>query len=394
MSRVIRKSPAFSESLEHQYHHNRHRGAYGGDNFTSLSSPPSLPLRSRSTSLKRKRPSETSTSKMNLRHRLVCDETVQWLAQVGGTFMPLPTSLESSLSNETPNSSTSSSAPFVPVEELWLGPVFESCETILSAIRTLPASVTHLDLDLRNALHLLKQAVPLLFSKTHIKTLSVRVFGDAGAVELAKWIHKNPSLERLDVRGNRIGSLGARTMVDAILACDHKLKHLNLSCNCILDGDLIGQLLAMSSNLEHLDLGFNWLGNQEVLDICQGLLKNTSLRELNIYGCQRITKMGLMALLTCLQEDNMSLHQVKVQSLDEESDRLVESINHWTSLNKAGRYLIHHLPCSSSSSSPSDQEGTVPSGLWPLVMEKSKDQPDALYYFLRQGSPRILSSQS
>ena len=34
------------------------------------------------------------------------------------------------------------------VEKLWLGPVFDRPETVLSAISTLPASVKHLDLDI------------------------------------------------------------------------------------------------------------------------------------------------------------------------------------------------------------------------------------------------------
>jgi Leucine Rich repeat len=370
------------------------------------------------TSLKRKLPYQSSLSpsspssqpstKMNLRHRLVCRETVQWLADAGrssSSSLSLPSCAHtcSTASASTTNTSTatqtmirsssstrSSSSPAV-VEELWLGPVFESSETILSAIRTLPSTVTYLDLDLRNALHLLPQALPLLLSKTHVKTLSVRVFGDAGAIELAKWIHKNPNLERLNLQGNRIGSLGARTLVDAIIACGHhhKLKHLNLSCNCILHGDLIGQLLAMSTSLESIDLQFNWLGDQDVKHICQGLCKNTSLRELNLHGCSRVTKSGLQTLMTCLERHNTSLHTVTAQAFDDESDKIVDRINYWTSLNKFGRYLIHRLPSLSSSSS-GEQDGTVPPGLWPHVLEKSKDQPNILNYLLRHGSPKIL----
>ena len=72
----------------------------------------------------------TSPTSVNLRHRLVCDEMVEWLA------------------------AQSQTALHPPVSELWLGPVFESSETVLSAIAMLPPTVTHLDLDLRNALHL------------------------------------------------------------------------------------------------------------------------------------------------------------------------------------------------------------------------------------------------
>jgi Ran GTPase-activating protein (RanGAP) involved in mRNA processing and transport len=296
------------------------------------------------------------------------------------------------------------------VEELWLGPVFEDSETILSAIRILPSTVKFLDLDLRNALHLLPQALPLLLRKTHITTLSVRFFGDAGAIELAKWVHLNPNLERLNLQGNRIGSLGARTLVDAIIASGHhrrSLRHLNLSCNCILHGDLIGQLLALSTSLESVDVQFNWLGDQDVVDICQGLRKNKSVRELSLYGCQRITKAGVTTIMKCLEEHNTSLHDVKVQALDDESDTLVQRISYWTDLNKAGRYLIQSSPdtlsktksmmtsqfsASSTGRQIDSTDSTIPSGLWPLALEKSKDQPNALYYLLRHGSPKILNS--
>lgn len=314
-------------------------------------------MKNRSVGNKRKLPFEPSAS-MNLRHRLVCGETVEWLA-----------------------TSVAQSSPASPrVVELWLGPVFESPETVLAAISTLPVSVTHLDLDLRNALHLLPQALPLLFSKHHLKSLSVRVFGDAGAVQLARWLDRNPSLEKLDLRGNRIGSFGARNIADVLIArsgSDHKLYDLNLSCNCILSGDFVGQLLAFTTTLRSLDLSYNWLGNQEVADICQGLRKNTSLLELNLYGCQRISHEGMAAILDCVQHHNTSIRTIHIQTFHDEGDRLVRDINHWLSLNKGGRSLLKKLH-------------TEPLGLWPTVLAGPNITPDSLFYLIRQGSSRIM----
>jgi hypothetical protein len=300
---------------------------------------------------KRKLLFDEPASCMNLRQRTVCDETVAWLAKDAA-----------SLSHK--------------IEELWLGPVFESSQTVLTAISTLPTSVTHLDLDLRNALHLLPQAMPLLFSKTHLTTLSVRLFGDGGAMELAKWIHLNPKLQRLDLRGNRIGSEGARAIVDAILDCGHRLTYLNLSCNCILDGDGIALLLD-SAHLESLDLGFNWMGDGDVQQICQALKQNKSLRELNLFGCQRISDVGIHAMLQCLQQYNTSLRTIQVQAFDGRAARIMDQIHYWLALNRSGRCLLK-------------EDDDVPSGLWPLVFQKSNGQPDSLYYLLRQGGPRIL----
>lgn len=298
-----------------------------------------------------------------------------------------------------------------PVEELWLGPVFDSSQTVLTAITSLPSSVTHLDLDLRNALHLLPQAMPLLFGKQHLKTLSLRVFGDAGAIELAKWMNQNPNLERLDLRGNRIGSMGVRTIVDAIMApkldktvlgqSQHNLTHLNLSCNCILHGDKIGELLAMNSTLEVLDLGFNWLGNQEIQDICMGLAKNTNLRELNLYGCHRISHKGMKTILQCLQLHNTSVHKIGLQAFDEEGQRIIEEINYWLKLNRGGRFLIKlSLPASSKEGNQSfshhpfqnGHRDAATLGIWPHALEKSNNEPDSLFHLIREGfGARILN---
>jgi hypothetical protein len=369
-------------------------------------------------------------SVVNLRHRQVSNETMEWLVSFSTSNIPSATNTTHPVSDTdenddsftTPQQSssarteqnishmaTTSTVVREPVEELWLGPVFESSQTVLIAIASLPMSVTHLDLDLRNALHLLPQAMPLLFGKHHLKTLSLRLYGDAGAVELAKWMNQNPNLERLDLRGNRIGSMGARNIIDAIMAYglhhnnSNSLTHLNLSCNCILHGDRIGELLAVNSTLESLDLGFNWLGNEEVEDICNiGLCKNTSLRELNLYGNHRISHKGMRLILRCLQEHNTSLHKIGLQAFDEEGKQLIEEINYWLKLNKAGRYLIKSCLASpsllvvsmeqgnqSDDQQPpchkSDRESVVPIGLWPRVLEKSNKDPDSIFHLVREG---------
>eukprot|EP00531_Pseudo-nitzschia_arenysensis_P010308 CAMPEP_0116156166 /NCGR_PEP_ID=MMETSP0329-20121206/22690_1 /TAXON_ID=697910 /ORGANISM="Pseudo-nitzschia arenysensis, Strain B593" /LENGTH=428 /DNA_ID=CAMNT_0003653237 /DNA_START=133 /DNA_END=1419 /DNA_ORIENTATION=- len=331
---------------------------------------------------------------VNLRHRQVSDETMKWLASYGNnlpspdahpvsdiednddSFVPMPC-----VALDTREEDMSSYDVRRPIEELWLGPVFESSQTVLTSIASLPDSVTHLDLDLRNALHLIPQAMPLLFRKSHLKTLSLRVFGDVGVIEMSKWMNQNPNLQHLDLRGNRIGSMGARTIVDAIKARDQDdLKDLNLSCNCILHGDLIGELLASNPTLEVLDLGYNWLGNKEVKDIFAGLSRNTRLRELNLYGCHRISHSGMKVILECLQKHNTSLHKIGLQAFDEEGERLIAEINHLLKLNKAGRYLIK-----SSLESPSQQRAAVPMGLWSHVLQKSNTDADSMFHLLREG---------
>jgi hypothetical protein len=289
----------------------------------------------------------TSSNRVNLRHRLVCDEMLEWLSAQSHTALP------------------------TPVSELWLGPVFERSETVLNAIAMLPSTVTHLDLDLRNALHLVSQTMPMLLSKQHLRSLSVRLFGDVGAIDLAKELHRNRRLKKLDIRGNRIGSLGVRILVDALIACEHPLLELNLSCNCILDGNMIGQLLKCSTHLKTLDLAFNWIGDEEVDEICQGLGKNQSLRELDLFGCQRVSNYGLKTILECIKNHNTSLHKIRLEPVDDEGEKLVREINHWLVLNIAGRYMI-------------ELADPVPESVWPFVLAKSNRSPDALFYLIRE----------
>jgi len=289
---------------------------------------------------------------MNLRHRLVCGRTVAWLA-----------------------------AEERKLEQLWLGPVFESSQTVIAAIETLPASVTHLDLDLRNALHLISEVMPLLFQKSHLTSLSVRLFGDSGAVELSKWIYLNPNLKRLDLRGNRIGSDGIRAIAKAISKCNLPLEDLNLSCNCIVDTDPIRELLTTTTSLRSLDLSFNWIGNPEVENLCVGLRENSSVHRLNFFGCQRIDHAGVGSLLRCVQESNASLHHIQVQIFGgEEANRLHSELLHLLALNRAGRSLLR-------------SEVAAQSPLWPFVLAKSSVEPTTLYHILQQGGPHLFDLQ-
>lgn len=303
---------------------------------------------------------ETPCRTMNFRHRLVCDQTVEWLA-----------------------------AGERKLEELWLGPVFESSRTVLAAIETLPVTITHLDLDLRNALHLLPEVMPLLFHKSHLVSLSIRLFGDSGAEELAKCIHLNPNLKKLDLRDNRMGSEGVRAIVRAINCCDLALEHLDVSCNCIMDASSLRELLETTNSLRSLNISFNWIGDKDVEKLCDGLRINNSLHRLNMLGCHRITLDGLSTLEKCLEDHNTSLHYIHLQTTFENATTSNththnnshhpqhSQILHWLSLNRAGRCLLR-------------SETAAQNPLWPLLLaKKSNNEPTTLYHILQQGGPQL-----
>jgi hypothetical protein len=290
---------------------------------------------------------QTSIS-INLRHRLVCDKIVACLARESSSHL----------------------------QELWLGPTFASSQTVISAISSLPPSLVHLDLDLRNALHLLPEVSPILCSHKQIRSLSLRLHGDSGIMEMAKYIHNNPNLEHLDLRGNRIGSKGARALVDALVGCKHGIKRLVLSCNCILHGDMVAKLLSdESSLLKSLDLSFNWIDNKAIQNVSQALsLKHSKLRELNLFGCQRISDVGVQHLLRCLKNSNTTLKNVNLHACGYRASRRMEELEAFLALNRSGRYL---LKCD------------LPSGAWPLVLARFSGSPDVMYHFLQENPSLI-----
>lgn len=257
------------------------------------------------------------------------------------------------------------------LSELSIGPVFEDSKTMLSILSALPRSITSLDLDLRNQLNAVEVVMPILCSMNHLRSLTLHFFGDAGALELAKWIHLNPKLQRLDLKWNRIGSKGAEAILNALVSCNHGLNHLNLSCNCILECDAIERFLPFLQ-LESLDISFNLLGDSEVLQIASGLSRNTKLQELDIRGCQRVTERGLLSLLSCVSSRNTSLRHLHIPKRCQGQSKICEKIQCWLRVNKAGRRILQ-------------EQDVVERSLWALVLQKASPDPDCLYYFLRNG---------
>lgn len=92
---------------------------------------------------------------------------------------------------------------------------------------------------------------------------------------------------------------------------------------------------------------------------------------------------------------------MKLQYFDEEGRKIIEEINHWLKLNKAGRYLVKSsLPSSITPASTKKQgcgnststscQDYVPIGVWPQALEKASMDADSLFYLVREGlSPRI-----
>ena len=291
---------------------------------------------------------------INLRHHLVCNETVRWI-----------------------------STKRQRLEALHIGPLFESARAAFAMIDTLPGSVSHLELDLRNVLHILPEVFSRLFQpqKRHLTSLSIRLFGDSGAVELSKWLHKNPNLRRLDLRDNRMGNVGLEALMQSLRKCDHKLEVLDLGCNCILDAEPLSEFLLRNNHLIKLDLSYNWIGNEELNKLCKGLRGNSCLHKLSLTGCQRVTDRGVSLLVECLKDHNTSLQHVDVRNGNESNKELQTQLQHWLVLNRAGRRFIRY-------------EGSTQSPLWSLIFHKNNKDPTVIFAMLKNGGTVVFGDSA
>lgn len=107
------------------------------------------------------------------------------------------------------------------------------------------------------------------------------------------------------------------------------------------------------------------------------------LKKLDMFELHGVTSEGSNAFLDAL-EDNTELEYVAVDAsitADFETRELLDDMRskmkYQMALNKAGKRILK------------SDENDVPGGLWPLILEQSSHNPDALYFFLRK-KPDVL----
>jgi hypothetical protein len=131
-----------------------------------------------------------------------------------------------------------------------------------------------------------------------LESLSLRVYGCAGARAVAQNIRKGTNLKMLDFRSNHMGDDGVEILCKAILASEIEhglstIEHLILSWNDVTDVGVHYLCQVIQSPrcvLKHLDLSCNdGISDQGFSSICEALRCNTSLERLAMFCCQRIT---------------------------------------------------------------------------------------------------------
>lgn len=163
--------------------------------------------------------------------------------------------------------------------------------------------------------------------------------GNRGTVSLAAWFKKSKHLTELDLSKNQIGSRGATSTLHAFRDNPNcKLKMLNFAHNEIWDPDDGSffasnwslQLLNLEgnfihdegveaiakglirnvdrTNLRHLFLGWNGIGDDGAIQLARMFARNTSLETLGL-GENDITSVGARAMLACLAS-NSTLREI------------------------------------------------------------------------------------
>eukprot|EP00804_Cyclotella_cryptica_P009213 CCRYP_019216-RA/>CCRYP_019216-RA protein AED:0.05 eAED:0.05 QI:69/1/1/1/0/0/2/339/337 len=121
--------------------------------------------------------------------------------------------------------------------------------------------------------------------------------GDLGAIRLASALQCNTRLLSLNLSGNNIGKTGAAALAKALYRCvdvnnQHyesrtSLQLLGLSSNQIGDDGAraLGEALRYNTSLRSLDLSFNEISNNGVVELLtRGLNLNSSVKRLHLIG--------------------------------------------------------------------------------------------------------------
>jgi Ran GTPase-activating protein (RanGAP) involved in mRNA processing and transport len=181
-----------------------------------------------------------------------------------------------------------------------------------------------------------------------------------------------------------------------VLARRTSLKILHLSYNRLTDVAAIGDALATNPCLQELYLDYNSITAESAKHLANGLRHNTALgvlqlnynciedegatalasalltnKSLQVLGLDRngITETGSSALLAAVQTNNAYIQSILLQQ-DDGITRTQLILQLYCRANQAGRRYI--------------RGESLPLDHWPALLERIKDQPDLLYFFLDQ----------
>ena len=133
--------------------------------------------------------------------------------------------------------------------------------------------------------------------------LSNNSISDAGAAAIAQTLHHNSTLKELDLPNNSISYAGAIALAQA-LHHNSTLKKLDLSNNSSSDGGAVAlaQALHHNSTLNELDLPNNSISYAGAVALAQAIHRNCTLKKLDLSN-NSITDAGAVALAQAIHRN-------------------------------------------------------------------------------------------
>ena len=187
-------------------------------------------------------------------------------------------------------------------------------------------------------------------------------------------LHK--SLQKLHLSYNRLENVRA---IGQALTTNQSLTELYLNYNKIdaSSAHSISQGLYQNKTLKVLQMNYNQIGDEGCCSIATALIKDN--QSLLVPGLARngISQRGATALLHAL-DTNVTLVQLDLPENDIPAEQAAR-IQILCRANQAGRQFL-------------GSEESLQMGMWPALLERLKDDPDLLYFFL-DAKPDLCHSQ-
>lgn len=111
-------------------------------------------------------------------------------------------------------------------------------------------------------------------------------------------------MDEISLSGNRIKSAGISTLFDALKATNSPIQELNLSFNSCIDDDCmksLGEYIKCNKTIRALNISYCAITDTGIDMLIPYLDDNTTFKELNINGNERITKSVIPSLLKMIE---------------------------------------------------------------------------------------------
>ena len=256
-----------------------------------------------------------------------------------------------------------------------VSPSHHACQTFGVALRRLP-HLEFLDLS-RNRLESRDLEALQLHHVVSLRKIALwdNRLGPSSGLTLRDILLHCRSLQELNIRNNALGDLGvldAFSLLEEEVHEEYSLSHLYLSSNLLSDPAavcLAHQLVVSFPRLSAVYLSCNDIGSAGAIAFSNSLSHNTvAFKTLDLYR-NKIGNRGGKALAQTLCQENAHLTDLNVTYNRITDVAILKAVRFAGRLNRSGRYLLQ-------------QHDTIPSSLWPLVLEKMNVLLDVRYYFV------------